>query len=255
MDHRPEVSLILPAYNERRRIGQTIAEARDYFASRALSHEILVAADGDDGTREHVADLARAIPALRVLGSPQRRGKGHGIRQAVALARGDVIGFSDADNKTPIDELDKFLPHLRRGVEMVIGSRALEGSRIEKKQKLYRRLGSTGFRWLLRLILGLPGVRDTQCGFKFFRHAAAKDLFARQTVDGYMFDVEVLYLARRSGYRVVEVPVRWRDDGDSRLDLLGGNLRNLLDVIKIRLGLTGRKAAPAAAAPPRRKCA
>jgi glycosyltransferase involved in cell wall biosynthesis len=256
MDQRPSVSLILPAYNERKRIGQTIAEARDYFASRALTHEIIVAADGNDGTREHVAELARTIPALHVLGSPERRGKGHGVRQAVGLACGRIIGFSDADNKTPIDELDKFLPHLEHGVEVVIGARGVPGSLIERKQRLYRRLGSKAFRVVLHLILGLPGVRDTQCGFKFFPHHVAKDLFARQTIDGYMFDVEILYLARRAGYRIVEVPVRWRDDADSRLNVLSGNLRNLIDVLKIRLGLTGRKPAPAAAeSPGQRKCA
>ena len=98
MKDKPDISLILPAYNERRGIGRTIAEARDYFAAQGLTHEIIVAADGDDGTREHVAELAQSWPNLKVLGSVERRGKGHGIRQAVQLARGRVIGFSDADN-------------------------------------------------------------------------------------------------------------------------------------------------------------
>jgi|SRR5579884_3188285 len=245
MELRPKVSLILPAFNERQRIGQTIREARAYFQSRGLTHEILVAADGTDGTREHVRELAQTTPNLHVLGGPERRGKGYGIRQAVGLARGVFVGFSDADNKTPIDEFDKILPHLAAGAEVVIGSRGLAGSNIERPQKWYRRLGSKGFRTLLRLLLGLPGVRDTQCGFKFFRHDAARDLFARQTIDGYMFDVEILYLARRAGYRIVEVPVRWRDDGDSRLRLFSGNLRNLLDVLRIRFGLNRPRPTPA----------
>jgi dolichyl-phosphate beta-glucosyltransferase len=234
MRKRPYISLILPAYNERRGIGRTIAEARDYFNSRGLSHEIIVAADGDDGTREHVTALAAGRADLKVLGSVERRGKGRGIRQAVQLARGHIIGFTDADNKTPITEFDKFRAALDAGCELVIGSRGLRDSRVEKKQKLYRQVGSRVFRWVLRMILSLPGISDTQCGFKFFQHAVAKDLFHRQRIDGYMFDVEILYLAIRSGYRIEQVPIRWRDDGDSRLAVVSGNLRNILDVLKIR---------------------
>jgi glycosyltransferase involved in cell wall biosynthesis len=234
MENRPYISLILPAYNERRTIGRTIAEAQAYFRGHGLSHEILVAADGDDGTREHVAELAAGRTDLKVLGSVERRGKGHGIRQAVQLARGRLIGFTDADNKTPISEFDKFRPHLEAGCEVVIGSRGLRDSQIEKKQKYYRQIGSRVFRVTLRAILSLPGISDTQCGFKFFQHAVAKDLFRRQRIDGYMFDVEILYLACRSGYRVEQIPIRWRDDGDSRLAVVRGNVRNLLDVLKIR---------------------
>jgi len=193
-----------------------------------------VAADGDDGTREHVTELAAGCPALKVLGSVERKGKGHGIRQAVRLAHGRVIGFADADNKTPITEFNKIRPHLDAGCDVVIGSRGLPESRIEKKQRLYRQLGSQGFRLLLRSLLSLPGISDTQCGFKFFQHAVAKDLFHRQRIDGYMFDVEILYLACRSGYRIEQIPIRWRDDGDSRLAVVRGNVRNLLDVLKIR---------------------
>ncbi len=248
MDNSPYISLILPAFNERRTIGQTLAEAQAYFRERGLSHELIVAADGEDGTREYVAELAAGRQDLKVLGSVERRGKGHGIRQAVRLARGRVIGFADADNKTPITEFDKFRPHLDEGCEVVIGSRGLRDSQIERKQKLYRQLGSRVFGLVLHSVLSLPGIRDTQCGFKFFRHAVAKDLFARQRIDGYMFDVEILYLARRSGYRIEQIPIRWRDDGDSRLAVVRGNIRNLLDVLKIRF--TRYPAKPQRLAPP-----
>lgn len=233
---QPYVSLILPAYNESRRIGASIDSASEYFKRRGLSHEIIVAADGTDGTRELVAEMARTRPALSVLGTPERRGKGRGIREAVARAAGYFIGFADADDKTPISEFDVIRPHLERGYDLVIGSRGLADSRVEKKQKFYRRLGSRGFWLLLQVVMPLHGIRDTQCGFKFFQHAVAKDLFARQRIDGYMFDVEILYLARCSGYAVEQVPVRWRDDNDSRLNLIAGNLRNLVDVFRIRLG-------------------
>jgi dolichyl-phosphate beta-glucosyltransferase len=235
MDSRPLVSLILPAFNERASIGKTIAEAKAYLDSRGLSHEIIVAADGTDGTREFVAEMTQSIPALAVLGHDQRRGKGFGIRQAVGLARGQIIGFADADNKTPIEEFERFKVLLDQGYDLVIGSRGLPESRIERPQKLYRRVGSWGFRMLLKSILSLPGIRDTQCGFKFFRREIALDLFRRQRIDSYMFDIEILYLACRAGYRIGQVPVRWRDDADSRLDLFRGNIRNVLDVVRIRL--------------------
>src|SRR5262249_17357030 len=138
MGQRPSISLILPAFNERAVIGRTIAEAKAHFASRGLSHEIIVAADGNDGTRGLVAEMACADPTLKVLGSEQRRGKGFGIRQAVGVADGKIIGFADADNKTPIEEFDRFLPLLNGEYDIAIGSRSLPDSRIEKPQKLYR---------------------------------------------------------------------------------------------------------------------
>lgn len=236
MHPRYSVSLVIPAYNEVKRISHTVSQARQYFAERQLTCEIIVAADGDDGTRERVAEMARDDPALRVIGSVERRGKGHGIRAAVALAGGEWVGFVDADDKTPISEFDKFAPLLREGCDVVIGSRALRDSTIERAQPLYRRLGSRGFSIFMHGVVGLPGIVDSQCGFKFFQGAVAHDLFARQRIDGYMFDVEILYLAQKAGYRIAQVPIRWRDDGDSRLVLVGGNLRNVMDVFRIRFG-------------------
>jgi dolichyl-phosphate beta-glucosyltransferase len=228
------VSLVIPAYNEAQRIESTVLEAVQYFAGRRQACEIIVAADGTDGTREAAQRLVPAHPYIRVIGSPERRGKGHGIRQAVRIATGDVIGFSDADNKTPISEFDTFEPRLRAGVEVVIGSRGARGARIEKAQPLYRRVGSRGFAVFMQTVTGLRGIVDTQCGFKFFQGAVARDLFQQQRIDGYMFDVEILYIARLRGYRIEEVPVRWRDDGDSRLNLVAGNIRNVRDIMGIR---------------------
>jgi dolichyl-phosphate beta-glucosyltransferase len=141
----------------------------------------------------------------------------------------------DADYKTPIEDLDLLLPWFDRGYDVVIGSRALGDSRIEVAQPRYRQLGSAAFGLAMHAIVGLPDIHDTQCGFKFFRREIARDLFRRQKVDGYMFDVEVLYLAERAGYRIKEVGIRWRDDGDSRLQLVSGNWRNMKDLFRIRL--------------------
>jgi dolichyl-phosphate beta-glucosyltransferase len=230
----PAISLILPAYNEERVIAQSLTEAVGYFTSRGLSYEIIVTADGGDRTRDIVRSLARENPALRAIGENARRGKGRGIREAVALASGAIIGYADADNKVPIEELDKFIPRLEQGAEMVIGTRRT-GATIERPQPLYRRIGGKGFHWFMRAAVGLSGISDTQCGFKFFQRAAAKELFLRQKIDGYMFDVEILVLARRLGYRIDQVPIRWRDDADSRLELVAGNLRNVRDIFRISL--------------------
>jgi dolichyl-phosphate beta-glucosyltransferase len=238
---RPYLSLIIPAYNEVARISDTIGEVKSYLTSRAYTHEIIVVADGDDGTREHVALLAETDPALKVIGSVARKGKGFGVRQGVLMARGDVIGFIDADNKTPMNEFDKVIPLLAAGDEVVIGSRRLSASTIERPQPGYRRLGSKGFAFLIHAIVGLPDIADTQCGFKFFQRRAALALFGSQVIDGYMFDVEILYLARRVGYRIGQVPVRWRDDGDSRLALFSGNLQNVRDILRIRFARRPRR--------------
>jgi dolichyl-phosphate beta-glucosyltransferase len=231
----PNLTLILPAYNEAGRIATTVGEAVDYFRSRGVSYEIVVAADGDDGTREIVAGMGVSDPGLRVIGRPGRHGKGRGIREAVAVSTGSVIGFADADNKVPITEYDKFAPHLAAGAPVVIGSRALERSLIEKKQPWFRQAGSQGFRVFMQLVTGLRHISDTQCGFKFFQHDIAKHLFRLQKIDGYMYDVEILLLAHRLGLPVREIPIRWRDDNDSRLDLVAGNIRNVRDILRIRM--------------------
>ena len=231
----PDITLILPAYNEARVIPITVGEAVRYFESRQMSYQIIVAADGNDGTREIVRDMAAANPALSAIGNVQRSGKGLGIRNAVAAATGAIIGYADADNKVPIEEFDKFRPVLAAGADAAIGTRRGEGVAIERAQPLYRRIGSRGFLWFMQTIVGLSGINDTQCGFKFFRHDVAKELFRRQKIDAYMFDVEILAIARRLRYRIEQVPVRWRDDADSRLDLVTGNLRNVRDIFRIGL--------------------
>lgn len=250
MDDRPDLTLIFPAYNERNSIDRTVHEALEYFAAKGQSIEIIVAADGTDGTREAVAEIALSHPNVRAIGSEKRCGKGHGIRQAVRLARGLFIGFSDADNKTPIDNFERVWPLLQSGERFVTGSRIAPKTVIKQKQKWYRQIGSRMFAVVVRSLIGLWDVPDTQCGFKFFPRVVAKRLFAVQQVDSYMFDVEILVLAKRMGITVRSVPITWRDDADSRLDLVSGNIRNGLDILKIafscRTRATARKLTAAA---------
>ena len=228
-----DITLILPAYNEARGIQSTVEQALDYFDKRGIRCEIIVPADGSDGSREIVNEMGREREGITAFGDELRGGKGRGIRRAVAMAKGRIIGFADADNKVPIEEYEKVEKALADGIQVVIGSRAVAGSRIEVSQPFYRQLGGQAFGVLMRAITGLR-VRDTQCGFKFFPAPVARDLFHRQLIDGYMFDVEILYLARQLRYSILEVPVAWRDDGDSRLDLVRGNLRNLRDLLRVR---------------------
>jgi dolichyl-phosphate beta-glucosyltransferase len=233
------ISLIIPAYNEVERISGTIKEAKLYFERLGRTCEIIVVADGTDGTRELVGKLALADPAIKVIGEAQRRGKGYGVRRGVAAAQGEIIGYIDADNKTPIEEFDKFEPLLREGCDVVIGSRTLPDSSAGERPVI-RRLGAQGFAWVMHALVGLRDIPDTQCGFKFFSRRVALDLFERQTIDGYIFDVELLHLARQAGYRIAQVPIRWHDDGDSRLALFSGNLRNMVELLRIAFAPAAR---------------
>jgi dolichyl-phosphate beta-glucosyltransferase len=232
-----DLTLILPAYNECGSIASTIDQATSYFQKENIRAEIIVAADGSDGTREVVRSKSAGNPDLRVIGHNARSGKGRGVREAVVLARGVFIGYADADNKVPFSEYGKIQPFLAQGFEVVTGSRGLAESQIGRRQPWYRQAGSKGFRYFMRAVVGLPGIQDTQCGFKFFQRKVALELFQLQKIDGYMFDVEILALAYRFGYRIKEVPIRWHDDGDSRLQLLSGNIRNVRDIFAIRTSL------------------
>jgi dolichyl-phosphate beta-glucosyltransferase len=194
-----------------------------------------VSVDGDDDTAEIVQQAQRTWPQLMLTAERGRHGKGHGLRRGMALASGEIVGFLDGDYKTPIEEVDKVLPWLSRGYDIVAGSRGLSESRIDVPAKLYRRIGSHLFAIVLRALIGLHHITDTQCGFKFFKGAAAQEIFSHAFIDGYMCDIEILWLAERFGLRVKEVGIAWRDDADSRLQLVRGNLRNGLDLLRIRV--------------------
>lgn len=231
---QPLLSIVVPAYNEVQRIARTLDDIRTYLDAKGHSFEIIVSADGTDGTREAVAKLAETDPRISVIGSPQRRGKGRGVREGILRSRGRYVGNVDADYKTPIDQVERVLPFLEEGYDVVIGSRRAEGTLIEKHQPLYRRLGSKGFAFVMRGLVGLHGINDTQCGFKFFSRRAALALFGKQKIDGYMFDVEILRLARLMRYQIKEVGVRWADDGDTRYDPIAGTWRNAKELLRIR---------------------
>lgn len=233
---RPKLSVILPAYNESRQILATLRETISVLDAKNLLFELIVVADGDDGTRELVSEFSRnGEPRVKVLGEKARRGKGRGVREGVAIAEGELIGFVDADNKTPPSEVYAFLTELEKGVDVVIGSRKLAQSVIQVPQKLYRRIGSKIFNFLMKLAFNFDDISDTQCGFKFFNRKVADSIFNRMKVDGYMFDIEFLYLVKKEGFVLRQLPVIWRDDSDTRMRMISGNLKNAFELLKLRL--------------------
>lgn len=182
MNGNIDLTLSLPAYNECASISSTIDEGFGYFQSRGIHEEIILAVNGNDGAREAVGAKSAGNRGLSVIGHEQRSGKWRAVREALAWARGRVIGYPNADNKIPFDEYDKIRPLWVDGHEVVTGSRGLAEFQIERRQTWYCRLGSMGFRWFLQIVSGLPGVHDTQCGFKFFQRGIALDLFRSQKI-------------------------------------------------------------------------
>jgi glycosyltransferase involved in cell wall biosynthesis len=233
---QPFLSVIVPAYNEAASIRPTLSAMRAFFDAQTYEYQVILASDGEDATPEIAAEIAATWPNLTISAERGRHGKGHGLRRGAALATGDVIGFLDADYKTPIEEVTKLLPWLESGYDIVIGSRGMASSRITQQQPWYRRIGSRAFGIVMHAIIGLHDIRDTQCGFKFFTRKAATEIFPLTRVDGYMCDVEYLWLAARLGYRIREIGISWSDDGDSRLQLVSGNLRNCRELLGIRFG-------------------
>lgn len=213
----PSLSLIFPCYNEEQRLPATLARVEEYLAETGWSYEILIV---DDGSQDRTLEVARAAaarnPRIRALEYGENQGKGFAVRHGALQARGERVLFSDADLSTPIQELERFLPTLEQGHDVVIGSRALKESRLEVRQPWWRERAGRFMNFLIRALSGLP-YPDTQCGFKLFTRQAARDLFEPLTVRRWMFDVEVLVLARKLGYRVVDLPVTWVNSGESRV--------------------------------------
>ena len=230
-----DISIIIPAYNEEKRIGLTLDKTLAYLARQPWESEVLVVDDGSsDRTAQRVAAYGRDGQPVCCLRNGDNRGKGYSIRHGIERARGRYIGYMDADYKTDIAALRQVWQYLEEGYDGVIGDRTLAESSIGVQRRRYRQWGSQIFRRLLHWWMGLGAFGDTQCGFKFFRAAVIRELFALQQVDGYMFDVEILLLARALGHRLRPLPVVWNDDPDSRFKPVSGMVRNLGELIRIR---------------------
>lgn len=236
------LSLILPAYNEARRLPASLIRCREFFRDRGLAAEVIVVDDGStDGTAAAFGDAARS-PGTPEVGLRyerlEHRGKGAAVRAGVLRAAGDPIVFLDADLTIPVETIDELLAALARGADIAVASRYAAGSRISRPW--WRGLLSDAFRMFVRLVLP-TGVRDTQCGGKAYRADVARALFSRQRLDGFAFDAEVLFLARRAGYRVAEVPVRLEQHGATSIDFVRDTARMFGDLVRVRwLAALGR---------------
>lgn len=242
----PELSIIIPAYNEQSRLARTLMRIRDFFGSRQMGAgevEILVVDDGStDDTAQITQEWTREMPSLRLVSNGRNRGKGFSVRHGMLEARGRIALFTDADLSSPIEESQKLLAAIEAGSDGAIGSRALDRSLISVHQSRWRELAGITFNGLVRLLTGLTFL-DTQCGFKAFLREPSRVVFEQQRIERFGFDPEILFLAKRHGLRIVEVPVRWAHDPATKVNVFRDSLRMFTDLLLIRWNsLVGRYA-------------
>lgn len=234
------LSVIIPAYNEEKRIEKTLLSIHEYLSRQSYDYEILVVDDGSkDKTVEVTSNLKFKIFNLKLIKNQVNHGKGWVVRQGMLEALGGLRLFMDADNSTTIDQVAGFLTFFDRGYDIVIGSRRITGSEIAVKQPWLRDFLGGVFRLVVHILVPL-GVKDSQAGFKVFSKKAAEAVFDKQTIFRWAFDVEILALARKFGLKIKEVPIRWANDAESRVKI-SGMIRMLLEVLQVRLNLwTGK---------------
>ncbi len=226
-----DLSVVIPAFNESLRLGPTLQRVVDYLSQKGLSYEVLVVDDGSTDATGEVA-LAFAPRGVRLLRQEVNRGKGAVVRIGALASQGKAVLLLDADLSTPIEDLERLLPRLPEA-ELVLGSRAVEGSDILQHQPFYREMMGRTFNFIIQ-ILGVRGLRDTQCGFKLLDGEVARRLFAELRIQRFAYDVELVWLAQRRGYRVVEVGVRWTDSPASKVNPLTDSVRMFWDVLALR---------------------
>ncbi len=230
------LTVVVPAYNEASKIRGDLSEISHYLSSAGISYEIIVVDDGStDMTGQAVEEFCKANPAIIYLRNEANRGKGYAVKRGVLAGNGRYISFIDAGLCVPPADIGMALDYLSRGYDIAIGSRGLPESCIVRKQSWYRRLGARVFARIAWRIMGLSEIKDTQCGFKFFRRDVARDLFSSLATAGFMFDVELLRRAVKRGYRIKQFAVTWSNDPDSRYRVFSGSLRISIELLKIRL--------------------
>ena len=226
----------MPAYNEARRLPQTLDTLRDFFREFTRTYEVLIVVEQSrDGTLEIASGAARQQENFLAIDNGPQRGKGHAVRCGMLRARGDHVFYMDADLSVPVEEVAVFLAHFAEHpeVDVLLGNRQHGRSRIVRRQSALREGMGKSFNRLLQAF-GLASLHDTQCGFKAFRRAAAQAIFSRQTLDGFAFDVEVLLLAERLGCKIADLPVEWRNSPDSRVRLARDSFAMLRDMLRVR---------------------
>jgi dolichyl-phosphate beta-glucosyltransferase len=239
------LSVIIPSYNEEKRITKTLKDIDKYLSKQDYDYEIMVVSDGSrDRTAEMVRSLMPGIKNLRLIGGKKNRGKGYSVRQGLLLAKGEFRLFTDADNSTSINQVEKIWPYLKgvcpepaEGYDIVIGSRDIKGAVLDPPQPWLRNavLGE-GFKLFRKVVIGLWGIEDTQCGFKCFTKRVAENVSPKCRIDHFAFDPEMLIVAQKLGYKIKEIPVYWKNDLDSKVKI-GSMIKMAFDLFIIRKNL------------------
>lgn len=233
-NERPFLSIVIPAFNEEPRIIPTLKKIRAYLREKSYHCQVIVVDDGSiDNTHSVVLKFSMEFSGFTLLKNEKNMGKGYSVKRGIMAAQGEYILFSDADLSTPIQEIEKFFPYFEQGFDVVIGSRALKDSRIKLRQPWWREGMGKIFNLFVQAIV-FGGIKDTQCGFKCFKREAAHHLFSLAKIKGFSFDVEVLFLAKRFGYKIKEVPVVWINSAASKVHPLLDSVMMFLELLKIR---------------------
>ena len=227
------LSVVIPTYNEEARIGKTLDTVVSFLKSQHYSSELVIV---DDGSKDHtltvIRDQLKDYPHELIV-SPENAGKGSAVKQGMLKSKGQFVLFTDADLSTPIEEINKFLPYLENGYDVVIGSRALKESNVKRHQNFLREGMGKIFNRIARLC-AFRGIEDSQCGFKSFKQTAAKDLFSMQKLHGFAFDAEILYLAQKRNYKIKEEPITWCNSPQSRVRILRDPIKMFFEILSIR---------------------
>lgn len=230
-----DLSVVIPAYNEEPRLLPTLESTYELLTAHFPAFEIIVVNDGSkDGTRQLVTEFAKHHPGVRLISYETNKGKGHAVRVGVQAAQGDLILMNDADGSSPISEVLHLREVLSEGADIVIGSRNKSDPSTVVKALPYRTYMGNTFNLIVQWML-LPGLYDTQCGFKLFKRPVAKDIFSASRIDGYAFDVEILYIARRRNYRIEEVAINWTNVAGSKINVVLDSAKMFTQVLKIKL--------------------
>jgi dolichyl-phosphate beta-glucosyltransferase len=232
-DKKIQLSIIIPCYNEDHRIGRTIENVIDWAQKRNLIYELVIADDGSsDETLERAKTYKNLISNLQTLALPHE-GKGAAVRTGMLASQGEEVLFMDADGSAPLEEIDRLRMALKEGHLIAIGSRVIpKGSHQVVQTYLHRKIVGRCFTFLVNL-LTLKGIKDTQCGLKLFNHRVVKDLFSNQKLVGFAFDVEILYLARKRGYSIKEIPINWVNQEGSKVNMIKDSWKMFWDILKI----------------------
>jgi len=230
-----KISLIIPVYNEEKRIKLTLGKCISYFKNKKIDYEIIIVDDGStDKTRLIIKDFLSKNKNIKLTKQRKNKGKGYSVKEGMLLANGDYLLFSDADLSTPIEEIEKFIKVMKKGYDIVIASRNMKDSIIPIKQPFFRKFLGQVFPLIVNLLI-LPGYKDTQCGFKLFKKEVAIKIFSKQKINDFGFDVEILFIAKKYGYKIKEIPVIWSNSLVSKVSPLLDSIRMFLDILKIRL--------------------